>query len=171
MRRNDQLWELMKRHFILYLVVWLMCFMGLLCLCMSLGGCKATGNIVETHDIAEHDTVRIVSVETRTDTIYRAKVDSIWLRDSIYVFQRGDTLTIDRWHERYLTKIDTLYLYTDWAVNDSVLQRTDSIETVTETVEVHARMTWWDWVISVSGYLFLASVAFMTYLFVRQASK
>ena len=49
---------------------------------------------------------------TRTDTFN--KVDSIYMKDSVYVYQNGDTVTInkttyrDRWHNIYKVKLDTI---------------------------------------------------------------
>ena len=54
-------------------------------------------------------------VETfRTDTVYvnRLAVDSILVRDSIYIHEKGDTVTEFRYHYiyRYKDRVDTLYL-------------------------------------------------------------
>lgn len=49
---------------------------------------------------------------TRIDTFN--KVDSIYMKDSVYVYQNGDTVTInkttyrDRWHNIYKVKLDTI---------------------------------------------------------------
>ena len=57
---------------------------------------------------------------TRTDTVFSAKsrVDSVFFRDSVTVLQRGDTVLLTRYRDRYRVKerIDTLYQ----SVNDSV---------------------------------------------------
>ena len=57
---------------------------------------------------------RIVTVEkVKTDTTYITKQqrDSIWLHDSIQITERGDTIRIERWHTKYVSKEvhDTLY--------------------------------------------------------------
>lgn len=53
------------------------------------------------------------SVVSRTDTIYSAKVrvDSVIMRDSVAVFQKGDTVTITKYRDRYRVKelTDTVY--------------------------------------------------------------
>ena len=66
-------------------------------------------------------TTRVVTVpEVHTDTTYITKHqrDSIWLRDSIHVTERGDTIRIERWHTKYIEREvhDTLYR----AMHDSI---------------------------------------------------
>lgn len=68
---------------------------------VTLCGCKAT------------EYVPVESVVLRTDTVYSAKfrVDSVIMRDSVLVFQKGDTLIVskvrDRWRDRVVR--DTVY--------------------------------------------------------------
>lgn len=55
----------------------------------------------------------VESVNVRTDTVYSAKVrvDSIVLHDSVAVVQRGDTVLVTRYRDRYRVRehTDTLY--------------------------------------------------------------
>ena len=55
----------------------------------------------------------VESVTVRTDTVYSAKVrvDSIVLHDSVAVVQRGDTVLVTRYRDRYHVRehTDTLY--------------------------------------------------------------
>lgn len=58
--------------------------------------------------------IRFVPIErVRTDTTYLTRVrhDSIYVRDSIYVLQKGDTVTktVERWRYLYRDRVDTLY--------------------------------------------------------------
>lgn len=57
--------------------------------------------------------VPVESVVSRTDTIYSAKVrvDSVIMRDSVAVFQKGDTVLITKYRDRYRVKelTDTVY--------------------------------------------------------------
>ena len=83
-------------------------------------------------------TTRVVTVEkVKTDTTYVAKHqrDSIWLHDSILVTEHGDTIRIEKWHTKYISKEvhDTLYR-----------AKTDSIP-VPYPVEkiVPAELSWW----------------------------
>jgi hypothetical protein len=47
------------------------------------------------------------------DSIFLAKVqkDSVWLHDSVYVKDRGDTVWLERWHTKYVERmrIDTIF--------------------------------------------------------------
>jgi hypothetical protein len=58
--------------------------------------------------------------EYHNDTTYITKQqrDSIWLHDSTYIHDRGDTVLIERWRTKYVehTKTDTLYTH----ITDSV---------------------------------------------------
>lgn len=65
--------------------------------------------------LAACSTIRYVPVETvRSDTLIRneARLDSIYVRDSIYVYQKGDTVTkyVEKWRYKYKIKTDTLYI-------------------------------------------------------------
>ena len=60
-------------------------------------------------------TIQYIPVETiRTDTVYfnHIRTDSVYVRDSIYVNQKGDTVTEYRYKYvyRYKDRIDTLYI-------------------------------------------------------------
>lgn len=60
-------------------------------------------------------TVKYVPVETvRTDTVYSnySRMDSIFVRDSVYIKQKGDTVTEFRYKYvyKYKDRIDTLYI-------------------------------------------------------------
>lgn len=94
---------------------------------------------------------RIVTVEkVRTDTTYITKQlrDSIWLHDSIYMRDRGDTILIERWHTRYQER----------QVHDTLYQsRVDSIPVpylVPEYVE--KQLNWWQKLRMHCGEAFLA---------------
>ena len=69
-----------------------------------LGGCKSKQYIT----VPEYHTEYIV----RTDTF--AKVDSVYLKDSVFVYQRGDSVYHtkvtyrDRYHNIYKVKLDTI---------------------------------------------------------------
>lgn len=57
--------------------------------------------------------IPIESTVSRTDTVYSAKVrvDSVIMRDSVAVFQKGDTVIITKYRDRYRVKelTDTVY--------------------------------------------------------------
>ena len=76
-------------------------------------------------------------IENHTDTLIQTKVlrDSVWLHDSIHVMERGDTMLIEKWHTRYVTKEthDTTYV-----------SKTDSVPVPYPVeVQVPAELTWW----------------------------
>ena len=61
-------------------------------------------------------TTRTVTVEkVRTDTVWRNHTahDGIYLHDSTYIREKGDTLMIDRWHTQLVKKEvhDTTYIH------------------------------------------------------------
>lgn len=82
--------------------------------------------------------VEYVTVEkVRVDTTYVNKVqkDSVWMHDSVYVKEKGDSVWVERWHTRYVTKEfhDTLYK-----------ARVDSIPVPYWKIkEVAAELSWW----------------------------
>lgn len=57
--------------------------------------------------------VPVESVTLRTDTVYSAKVrvDSVIFRDSVALIQRGDTVFVTKYRDRYRVKerVDTIY--------------------------------------------------------------
>lgn len=89
-----------------------------------LTGCKTRERIVE---------------HVRTDTLIqlRHERDSIYLHDSTYVRERGDTLYIERWHTSWRDRVRT----------DTVrVSHTDSVPVpyaVEVVKEVERPLTWW----------------------------
>lgn len=67
---------------------------------MALVGCKQT----------EYVTVEKVSHDTTYITKHQR--DSVWLHDSTFVHEKGDTLLIEKWHTKYREKEvhDTTYI-------------------------------------------------------------
>ena len=59
-------------------------------------------------------------IEHRTDTVIKThqRLDSIYVHDSTYIHERGDTVWIERWHTRWRDRLllDTIYQ----AVHDTV---------------------------------------------------
>ena len=84
--------------------------------------------------------VEYVTVEkVRTDTTYITKwqKDSVWLHDSIHIKERGDTVTIERWHTQWRDRlrVDTIYQ----ATHDTI-----PVPYPVETIkEVPAELNWW----------------------------
>lgn len=104
---------------------------------LMLSSCKTTTKIVE------------VPVETiKKEYIHDTKIDSVYIRDSIDRWQKGDTIYIAKWHTKYkyINKTDTIY-------------KTDSIPkiiTVTkkEVVEVN-HIKWYHKILFYAGIIFI----------------
>lgn len=66
-------------------------------------------------------TVEKVEYVNHYDTVYINKVekDSVYLKDSVYIYSKSDTVYYVKWKERikYLTKIDTIFK----ASNDTLI--------------------------------------------------
>lgn len=94
-----------------------------LLLIMIISSCKTATKIVE------------IPVETiKKEYINSIKIDSVYVRDSIDRWQKGDTLYITKWHTKYkyINKVDTIV-------------KTDSIPKIM-TIEKEVRvnhMYWW----------------------------
>ena len=90
---------------------------------LMISACKTTTKIVEVP-------VEVVKKEYIHDT----KIDSVYIRDSVDRWQKGDTLYITKWHTKfkYINKVDTII-------------KTDSIPkilSVVKEVEVN-HIYWW----------------------------
>jgi hypothetical protein len=94
-------------------------------------------------------------IEHKTDTVYQNKVkhDSIWQHDSVQIMIKGDSVTIDRWHTKYVSKEvhDTTYI-----------SKTDSVP-VPYPVEklVPAELTTWQKLrINIGTFMIFATLLF-----------
>ena len=89
---------------------------------LTLFSCKTSTKIVE------------VPVEViKKEYVYNTKIDSIYIRDSIDRWQKGDTLYITKWHTKfkYINKVDTIV-------------KTDSIPKIVPVVkEVEVNHIYW----------------------------
>ena len=89
---------------------------------LMLSACKTTTKIVE------------VPVEVvKKEYIYDTKIDSVYIRDSVDRWQKGDTLYITKWHTKfkYINKVDTIV-------------KTDSIPKIVPVVkEVEVNHIYW----------------------------
>ena len=79
--------------------------------------------------------VTVPEVHTDTVRIINHQMDSIWLHDSIYHMEKGDTILIEKWHTKYKEKV----------VHDTIYQHhIDSIpQPYTVEVKVPRELTWW----------------------------
>ena len=83
-------------------------------------------------------TTKVVTVEkVKKDTVlYHSTIrDSIYLHDSTFIKEKGDTVWIERWHTKWQNHLahDTTYI-----------SKTDSVPVPYEVIkEVPAKLTWW----------------------------
>lgn len=59
-------------------------------------------------------TVYVPQTSIQHDSIYITKVkkDSVYLRDSVYIHEKNDTVFLEKWHTKYIERLstDTLYI-------------------------------------------------------------
>lgn len=109
-----------------------------------------------------HSTTRVVEVERVVhDTLYYSKThrDSIYLRDSVLIQQKGDTVYRDRWR----------YLYKELASTDTFIQHLRDTIPVPVTVEkpVHYIPPWGQFFIGVGVVAILALLLWLGWLYLR----
>ena len=102
-----------------------------------------------------------ITVEkVRTDTLqYYCNIrDSIHLRDSVFVKEKGDTVWIEKWHTAIRDR---------WRVDTVYRSRTDTLVSMTEHVkEVKKPLTWWQEArIFVGGFVIFAGIALLVWKF------
>ena len=104
-------------------------------------------------------TEKIVAVEkvrTDTTTVTKWQRDSVWLHDSVYVKEKGDSVWVEKWHTKYIEKVthDTLYQ----ATHDTIPQPYPVEK------EVPAKLTWWQslriWIGNIFLLLFAACICY-----------
>ena len=91
--------ERMKAGCLQAVVFVLMIVLGL-ALCALLGSCTTTKY------------VQVPVVHNDTTIVTKHQRDSIWLHDSTYIKEKGDTVRIEKWHTKYIEKHvhDTTYI-------------------------------------------------------------
>lgn len=81
-------------------------------------------------------------VENHTDTMYISKVqrDSIYLHDSTYIKEKGDTIFYEKWHTKYIEKQvhDTTYV----AKHDTIPQPYEVVKEVKYTPKFVKVLAW-----------------------------
>lgn len=120
----------------------------LLFVAVTMGGCsKRVVYVPQTSEVSKADTVRQIAV----------RVDSVWLRDSVYVERAsgvtGDTIRIEHYRDRVQERlrVDTVYK----ARVDSVAVREPyPVEVVKEVNKVKG----WQWALMAVGIVALMSV-------------
>ena len=90
----------------------------LLFMILLLGSCKVKEKIVE---------VPIPQIKTEIKYIYKVKYDSIYLKDSIYIVQKGDTI--------YNNKVAYRYKY-KYLKDTIIVNKTDTITKLQKVTEI-----------------------------------
>lgn len=108
--------------------------------------------------------VPVESTVSRTDTVYSAKVrvDSVIMRDSVAVFQKGDTVMITKYRDRYRVK----------ELTDTVYQ--SSIDSVKVSVPYPVEKTltpWESFRLQSFWYLIFTSTICIVFIFRKQLIK
>ena len=95
--------------------------------------------------------VTVEKVKTDTTTVTKWQRDSVWLHDSVYVKEKGDSVLVEKWHTKYIEKVshDTLYQ----ATHDTIPQPYPVEK------EVPAKLTWWQSLRIWIGNIFLLLLA------------
>lgn len=99
------------------------------------------------------ETVRYVQVPvTHTDTLWKSTMthDSVYVRDSIHIKEKGDTVWIDRWHTLWKSKT---------AYDTTYISKTDTVA-VPYPVEklVERELSWWQKVKMRMGVCFMVLI-------------
>lgn len=105
-------------------------------------GCTKTVYVPAESASYRADTVRLVT--QRTDSVYRL--------DSVFVLQKGDTVVINRYRERWRDRREVVH-------DTTVAVRTDTIRVpypVEKTVEVEKPFPWWSKLLMLVGILALS---------------
>jgi hypothetical protein len=107
--------------------------------------------------------------QQRTDTLWQSHSlrDSIYVHDSTYVFERGDTVMVEKWHTKYKLKEvhDTTYV----ATHDTI-PMPYPVEVVKE---VEKDMNWWQQTrMHIGGVvLWLIGIAAVVWLIKKYGNK
>lgn len=108
--------------------------------------------------------VPVESTVSRTDTVYSAKirVDSVIMRDSVAVFQKGDTVMITKYRDRYRVK----------ELTDTVYQSAIDSVKVSEPYPVEKTLTPWEsFRLQSFWYLIFTSTICIVFIFRKQLIK
>ena len=153
---------------IMGLLAWLL----FLFLAWALAGCKS----IEYVPVVEH----------KTDTTYITKNhrDSIYVHDSTYIHERGDTVWIERWHTRWrdVYQIDTIYQGTHDTIpalpvalpGDSPLAGgcQGTVPNGSATGSERSSLTWWQQTrIYIANIAILAGIVIFMILYVKPRIK
>ena len=109
----------------------------ILCLVLTLDGCRGTKTITERVEVPV-----VVTQEHHTESVKIDHVrDTLIQRDSVYYYVKGDTVRIERWHylqgTTNVVRVDTLIKV------DSVQVPVVTERVVTQIEKVEKPLKWW----------------------------
>ena len=110
-------------------------------------------------------------IEHRTDTVIKThqRLDSIYVHDSTYIHERGDTVWVERWHTRWRDRLllDTIYE----AVHDTVPALPVGTGTwqTPATYQSPGSLTWWQQTrIYIGNIAIFATIILLIILFIKR---
>ena len=110
-------------------------------------------------------------IEHRTDTVVKThqRLDSIYVHDSTYIHERGDTVWVERWHTRWRDRLllDTIYE----AVHDTVPVGTGTWQTPAtyQSPGSERSLTWWQQTrIYIGNIAIFATIILLIILFLKR---
>lgn len=126
--------------------------------CLCLGGCRPQKQILTEYVYIEKSD-SLANLKTRIDSLINLthKTDSIVVKDSVFIKEKGDTVYVERWHTEFRER----------SVNDNSLKieiQTDTVIKI-QTVEVDRivenevikevnKLKWWQDILIAAGICF-----------------
>lgn len=125
-----------------------------ICLIMSLGSCSRKVYLPVEHTVYKTDTLRLTTQRT----------DSVFVHDSISYVQKGDTILIERYRDRfrYINLTDTVYRVKTYSVSTQVPYPVEVVK------QVPKPLAWWQKTLMWLGVAFFALLAFVVYRILRK---
>ena len=119
-------------------------------LAVILFSCKAQKEI-------QVERIEVPVVVTQEHTVENLRIDhvrdTLIQRDSVFIFQKGDTVKIEKWHfvqgNTNVVRVDTLRVY------DSIPVPVTTEKIITKTVEIERKRKWWEKTLILIGSLSL----------------
>lgn len=135
---------------------------------LMLAGCASTRRAVNTYQMQQDSTYNSVR---QLDSLFRVMMqrDSTYRRDSIYIREKGDTVTkyVERTKYRIVTRTDTVYR-DRLRIDTLYINRTDSV-TVEKPVYIEKQMKWYDkGFIWVGRLCCLAAILWALFLYLKR---
>lgn len=134
--------------------VWLVIVFIAVCLIMAFTSCSRKVYLPVEHTVYRTDTLRVTQL----------RVDSIFYRDSISLTQRGDTIFIEKYRDRfrYLLQTDTLY---QSKIDSIKVSEPYPVEVVKE---IPKPLAWWQKTLMWIGGLCLICFVALMYILIRR---